>query len=60
LPRPYPGFLPLRFKASGTSLFNLAEMEKIQITIGSELKETEFKKSYSMEIWSVWLGKNKF
>jgi hypothetical protein len=60
LPRPYPGFLPLRFKASGTSLFNLAEMEKIQITIGSELKETEFKKPYSMEVWSIWLERNKF
>jgi hypothetical protein len=35
-------------------------MEKIQITIGSELKETEFKKPYSMEVWSIWLERNKF
>jgi hypothetical protein len=59
LPRPYPGFLPLWFKASGTSPFNLANIEKIQITIGTELNEAELKKSYSLEIESIWLEKKK-
>jgi hypothetical protein len=59
LPRPYPGFLPLWFKASGAASFNLKEIEKIQITIGTELKEPEFKKPYSMEIESILLEKKK-
>lgn len=57
LPRPYPGFLPLWFKAAGTHLFNLSEIERVQITIGSELNETEFKKPYTVEVWSIWLEK---
>jgi hypothetical protein len=59
LPRPYPGFLPLWFKASGTSSFNLSEVEKIQITIGTELTGSELKKPYGIEIESIWLEKRK-
>lgn len=59
LPRPYPGFLPLWFKAPGTSLFKISEIEKIQVTIGTELNETEFKSPYSMEVESIWLEKKK-
>jgi len=59
LPRPYPGFLPLRFKASGTSSFKLHDMEKLQFTIGEEMAESVFKKPYSMEVESVWLQKSK-
>ena len=59
LPRPYPGSLPLWFKASGNSSFNLSEVEKVQVTIGTELNESEFKKPYSMEIESIWLEKEK-
>ena len=59
LPRPYPGFLPLWFKASGTSSFKLSEMEKIQVAIGTDIPESEFKKPYSMEIESIWFEKRK-
>jgi hypothetical protein len=60
LPRPYPGFMPLKFKGAGTvSGFNLADFEKIEITIGSELTPSEFNKPYSMEIESVWLKKSR-
>lgn len=59
LPRPYPGFLPLWFKASGTSIFKLSEIEKIQVTIGTDITESEFKKPYSLEVESIWLEKRK-
>jgi hypothetical protein len=59
LPRPYPAFLPLWFKSSGVSSFKLSDIEKIQITLGAELKEAAHTKSYSMEIESIWLEKEK-
>jgi hypothetical protein len=59
MPRPYPEFMPLRFKASGSSVFNLSEIEKIQITIGSDVNASELKKPYSMEIGSMWLEKRQ-
>lgn len=57
LPRPYPEFMPLWFKAQGETSFNLEEIEKAQVTIGSELNESEFKKPYSLEVQSIWLQK---
>jgi hypothetical protein len=59
LPRPYPGFMPLWFKASGTPVFRMKEVEKIEITAGHELKTDELKKQYTIEIGSIWLQKNK-
>jgi hypothetical protein len=59
LPRPYPGFLPLWFKGSGTSSFRLQDAEKIQVTIGTDIPESEFKKSYSFEVERIWLVKSK-
>jgi hypothetical protein len=55
LPRPYPGFLPLRFKGLGTPAFKLADMEKVQLTVGEDVIESEFKKPYSLEVQSIWL-----
>lgn len=59
LPRPYPGFLPLWFKAAGASLFNLHDIEKIQVTIGTDMPPSEFKKPYSFEVESISLEKSK-
>ena len=60
LPRPYPGFLPLWFKGTGiSSRFKLSDIEKIQVTIGSELPFAELNKPYSMEIESIWFEKRK-
>jgi len=59
LPRPYPEFMPLWFKPSGTSPFNLGDIEKIQVTIGSDLTAEELKKAYSLELQSIWLEKKK-
>jgi hypothetical protein len=34
LPRPYPGFLPLRFTSARTLPLNIAEAERVEITFG--------------------------
>ncbi|MES2332726.1 MAG: membrane or secreted protein [Bacteroidota bacterium] len=59
LPRPYPGFMALRFKASGSTPFKLNDVEKIEITAGSELPISEFKKQYDLEIGSIWFQKHR-
>lgn len=57
LPRPYPGFMPLWFNPSSTKTFSMADAEKLQIIIGSDVLPADFAKPYSMEIESVWLKK---
>ena len=59
LRRPYPGFLPLWFKASGSASFNISEIEKIQVTIGTDLPPSEYKKPYDLEISEIWLRNSK-
>jgi len=59
LPAPYPDFMPSWFKASDSSPFNLSEIEKIQVTMGSDLSGSDLEKTYSMEIESIWLEKKK-
>lgn len=51
LPRPYPGFLPLWFKADVTANFNIVNAEKLQIICYGEGKPAD------IEIASVWLEK---
>ncbi|HEY4335633.1 MAG TPA: membrane or secreted protein [Puia sp.] len=60
LPRPYPGFLPLWFKAAGGAgsgggatnrMPGLAVMERIQITLDAA--------AASLEIGSIWVGNNQ-
>lgn len=51
LPRPYPGFLPLWFKANATGNFYLRDAEKLQVTCYGEGKVAD------LEIASVWLEK---
>lgn len=58
LPRPYPGFLPLWFKASDTTaMFQLLDAEKMELTIGSDLDSSALNKPYAIEIESIWLRK---
>jgi hypothetical protein len=60
MPRPYPGFLPLQFKAAGSGRnFKLSEIEKIEISVGSDALPAELNKPYSMELVSVWVQKDK-
>jgi len=59
MPRPYPGFLPLKFKGAGSlAVFKLFDIEKIEITIGSDVPPIEFNRPYSMEVESIWFQKN--
>ena len=54
MPRPYPGFQPLWFKAGGAPPpFTLSATEKIQMTITGDLAP------YGMEVSSIWLQKSK-
>lgn len=57
LPRPYPDFMPLWFSPAGQGSFSMANVEKLQMTIGSDVLPANFNKLYSMEIESVWLKK---
>jgi hypothetical protein len=60
LPRPYPGFLPLWFKASATSAtFKLADTEKIEVLSGFDINTGDFNKPYSLEVESIWFEKKK-
>lgn len=61
MPRPYPGFQPLKFGATRAinSSFKLSEIEKIEITIGSDVLPAAYKKPYSMEVESIWIQKRK-
>jgi len=60
MPRPYPGFLPLWFKAiSPATIFMLTEVEKIELMAGFDVPSTEFNKAYSFEVESLWLEKKK-
>ena len=51
LPRPYPGFLPLWFKAHTTGNFYLQDAEKLQIICYGEGKTAD------LEVNSVWVEK---
>lgn len=63
MPRPYPGFLPLTFKASGTNgaskTIDLSNAEKIEVTVGWGLDQSEMKKPYVLEIEHIWLKKRE-
>jgi hypothetical protein len=58
LPRPYPGFQSLYFKGSNTSpVLNLADIEKIEVTMGADMKASELNKPCGLEIEGIWLDK---
>lgn len=58
MPRPYPGFLPLFFSGSGSNeSLKLSEMEKIELTVASDLPAIEKEKSFSVEVEGIWFRK---
>ena len=57
LPRPFPGFMPLWFKSSSTAPLNPLNLEKLEITIGSDVAASQFNKPYELQVESVWLAK---
>jgi hypothetical protein len=54
IPRPYPGFLPWRFKGNGAEKFDLKDSEVLEITI----EPTEFEKPAGFEVAYVWIATN--
>lgn len=55
LPRPYPGFQPLWFKAATKGIFDIAEAEKLQITFGSDMSLNQQSKPISLEVETIYL-----
>jgi hypothetical protein len=55
VPRPYPGFLNLWFKASSFSGLSIQKLDKLEITSGSNLAEDQYNKPYGIEVESVTL-----
>ena len=60
LPVSTPEFMSIWFKGSGEpGPFKLSDAEKIQITIGTDVPESELKKNYSLEVESIRFQKSK-
>ena len=53
LPRPYPGFLPLTFKSTGSKPLNIADTEKLEISFGDGVQLSSV--PVIIEVESVWL-----
>jgi hypothetical protein len=53
LPRPYPGFLSLWFKASSFNGLSIPEIDKLEITSGNNLNTDQYDKPYGIEVESV-------
>ena len=53
LPRPYPGFLPLRFKTAQNKPLNIRDIEKLEISFDENIQSTS--ERVSIEVESVWL-----
>ncbi|HLZ15732.1 MAG TPA: hypothetical protein VKQ08_01780, partial [Cyclobacteriaceae bacterium] len=57
MPRPYPGFLPLAFKADKAGKMDLSEAEKVEVTIGQGILSSDLKKPYNLDVEGIWLQK---
>jgi|GEM_PF-64042 len=58
MPRPYPHFLPLEFKANtSSSKIDLSNAEKVEVTIGEGIPATDLKKPYNLDVEGIWLQK---
>jgi len=53
LPRPYPGFLPYYFEHDNRDLFNLKNVESIQISIGPGLEKEALTQKHEIGVSSV-------
>jgi hypothetical protein len=53
LPRPYPGFLPLWFKASSFSDLAVSKLDKLEVTAGDRLSADQYNKPFGIEVESV-------
>jgi hypothetical protein len=56
LPRPYPDFQPLWFKASGFAGLELNRADKLEVTVGDTLQPGKTDQAFGVDITGVWLG----
>ncbi|MCW3107432.1 MAG: rane or secreted protein, partial [Segetibacter sp.] len=56
LPRPYPGFQPLKFYSTATPGFNLSNIDKLQVLFEEDKSSTAALKSFELE--SIFLDKS--
>lgn len=54
LPRPYPGFLPLRFESASILPFDITQVEKLELTFE---QGTQAEKQFTIEVESIFLKK---
>ncbi len=59
LPRPYPGFLPLTFTGAPTTNLDLLSAERLEITIGSDMRADQLSKPQGLEVEGIWLKKEE-
>ncbi|HTE00675.1 MAG TPA: hypothetical protein VK668_15390 [Mucilaginibacter sp.] len=55
LPRPYPGFQSLSFKASSFGGLDISKLDKLEITAGNGLGADQYNKPFGIEVESVTL-----
>jgi hypothetical protein len=55
VPRPYPGFQSLWFKAGSFSGLSIPQFDKLEITTVDDFTADQLNKPYGIEIESVWL-----
>jgi hypothetical protein len=55
VPRPYPDFQSLWFKAGSFSGLSVPQFDKLEITTVDDLSPNQFNKPYGIEIESAWL-----
>ncbi|MEN0054628.1 MAG: membrane or secreted protein [Mucilaginibacter sp.] len=53
VPRPYPGFLSLWFKAGSFNGLSIPQVDKLEITSGDSLAPDQYDKPYGIEVESV-------
>ncbi|MGI4750718.1 MAG: hypothetical protein ACRYFB_08795 [Janthinobacterium lividum] len=57
LPRPYPSFQPLWFKANSFGAFRLDQLDKLEIMLNENSSETNADQPKSLVVESVWLAR---
>ncbi len=55
LPRPYPGFVPYFFYHPQAPVFDLKDIESIQLSIGPGIPKEQWKEEWGFAIESIWL-----
>ncbi|MEO7174883.1 MAG: cellulase family glycosylhydrolase [Saprospiraceae bacterium] len=58
IPRPYPGFQPLKFESKTATEFNLALLDKIEVSTVNENPDLGKTQSFKLQLGKIFLSKN--